>query len=77
MSSDITEIFLANMDIELKQRGWSVTRLAEITGIPKSYFSNIKARRRNAGIHLISQVADALEIPAFKLLIPPVNGKDK
>jgi len=54
-----------------KLKGLTQMRLSEMTGISRTHMSNIEARNVPTSISMdtLFDIAEALEIPAYKLLI--------
>lgn len=76
-SSELTQVFLTNVEAQIARRGWSLDDFAAESGISKVYWYHLKAGRRNAGINTIEQAAQAFEMPAYKLLTPATEKKVK
>ncbi|MYL69906.1 helix-turn-helix domain-containing protein [Halobacillus litoralis] len=52
-----------------KQRGMSLTVLAEYADISKSYLSNIERNlNKNPSVHMVGKIADVLEVSPLELL---------
>lgn len=46
----------------MKERGWTVYRLSEESGVPRSTLSGIFSRRTQPSLHTLSQICDGLNI---------------
>jgi transcriptional regulator with XRE-family HTH domain len=49
------------------QQGWSQERLAEETGIHRTYLGGIETARRNPSLRNIIRIASALKVPVAAL----------
>jgi transcriptional regulator with XRE-family HTH domain len=53
-----------------KARGFSQEKLAELTGLHRTYISSVEREQRNISIKNIQLIAEALSIEPFKLFLP-------
>lgn len=53
------------------QRGWSQERLAMECELDRTYVSAVERRRWNVSLANLDRFAQALEVPAWRLLVPP------
>ncbi|SDM94725.1 Transcriptional regulator, contains XRE-family HTH domain [Fictibacillus solisalsi] len=51
-----------------QKKGWSITKLAERSGVSKGYVSSIENHKTNPSAQMIMKVARALEVPVEKLV---------
>ena len=51
-------------------RGWTQERLAEASGLHRTYVTSLERGQRNASLHALCAVAEALEVPPSTLLRP-------
>jgi transcriptional regulator with XRE-family HTH domain len=54
-----------------KNRGWSQERLAEKSGLARSYVGGVERGQRNIALLNICRLAEALDLPPSALLAPP------
>ena len=52
-------------------RGWSQKVLAELTGLHRTYISQIERGQVNVSIDKLEKLANAFELPVPELLTPP------
>ncbi len=50
-----------------EKQGWSQEKLAEITGLHRTYISGIERGTRNPTIMIVEQIANALKVPIADL----------
>lgn len=50
-----------------EQRGWSQERLAEVSGLHRTYLGGIERGLRNPSLKNLARIAAALEVPLSKL----------
>lgn len=65
---DIVRVFGDNVRMYRKQRGLSQEKLAEISGLHRTYISAIECHRRSIALENIQRIADALDIEPYMLL---------
>ena len=51
-------------------RGWTQERLAEASGLHRTYVTSLERGQRNASLDALCAVAEALEVPPSTLLRP-------
>lgn len=51
-------------------KAWSQEELAFRSGLHRTYVSGVERGKRNPTVLVLQQIADALEVPAFRLLEP-------
>lgn len=71
MSSDPRCLFGVRLSEMRKSRGWSQERLAEKSGLARSYVGGVERGQRNIALLNICKLAEALELPPAVLLALP------
>lgn len=66
---EILRVFALNLKKYRKQKGLTQERFAEISGLHRTYISDIERMQRSIALDNIQKIADALEIEAYKLFI--------
>lgn len=66
---DLLHIFAVNVRNYRSQAGLSQEKLAELTGLHRTYISAVEREKRNISIDNIQQIAEALNIEPYKLFI--------
>ncbi len=61
--------FAINVRNYRKERGYSQERLAELAGLHRTYISAVERERRNISIENIQQIAEALDVDPYVLLM--------
>ena len=69
MDMDIITVFASNVKMYRTNRGLSQDKLAEMTGLHRTYISAIECFRRSISLENIQRIADALGIDAYLLLV--------
>ena len=72
---DILKVFGTNVANFRKQKKLSQEKLAELSNLHRTYISGIECCRRNVTLEAVQQIADALGIDSYKLLIENHNSK--
>ena len=70
---DIRKVFGQNVRRYRETKGWSQEKLAEVSGLHRTYISGIERGTRNPTILIVEQLAQALNVQPSKLL--PVDEK--
>lgn len=65
---NLMHIFATNVKFYRQLKGLSQEKLAELSGLHRTYISAIERERRNISIENIEVIASALEIDAYMLL---------
>lgn len=61
-----------------KEKGISLTELAERAGVAKSYISNLERDiQKNPSIHFIEKIAGVLKVPIESLIDPDTETRDR
>lgn len=66
---DIVKVFGDNVREIRIQKNLSQEKLAELSGLHRTYISGIECCRRNVTLEAVQQIADALGIDSYKLLL--------
>ena len=66
---DIQKTFGLNLKRYRSEKGLSQERLAELSGLHRTYISDIEGFRRNASLKTVQRLADALGIEPYVLLM--------
>ncbi|WP_305113413.1 helix-turn-helix domain-containing protein [Thomasclavelia cocleata] len=52
-----------------KLKGYSQVKLAELTGLHRTYISDVELKKRSISLNNIQKIADALEVPCHVLFL--------
>lgn len=66
---DIIKVFGTNVRLYRKKAGLSQQQLSEISGLHRTYISDIERFRRSIALENVQRIADALDLETFKLFI--------
>lgn len=66
---DIIKVFGTNVRKYRKQKGVSQERFAELSGLHRTYISDIECFRRSISLDNIQKIADALNLETYKLFM--------
>ncbi|MFZ4680731.1 MAG: helix-turn-helix domain-containing protein [Flavobacterium sp.] len=66
---DIKKKFGAKVKHLRTEKGWSQEKLALTADLDRTYIPSIEAGKRNVSITVIEQIAKALDVEIFELLI--------
>ena len=66
----LIHIFANNVKKYRAVKGLSQEALADLSGLHRTYISAIERERRNISIENIENIASALDVDAYQLLIP-------
>ena len=66
---DIKKLFGSNVKKYRLQKGISQEKLADISGLHRTYISDVERGIRSISLDNIKKIANALEIEEFKLFI--------
>ena len=66
---NILEVFGSNVRKYRTTKNISQEKLAELSGLHRTYISDIECFRRNISLDNIQKIADALKIESYKLLM--------
>lgn len=67
---DLIHCFAANVKHYRKEKGYSQEHLAELSGLHRTYISALEREQRNISIENIEKIAEALNLDAYRLLMP-------
>jgi len=67
---DIIKVFGANVRKYRLEKKFSQEKFAELSGLHRTYISDIECFRRSISLDNIQKIADALGIETYKLFIP-------
>lgn len=70
---DIIKVFGTNVRNYRKEKNISQEKLAELSGLHRTYISDIECFRRSISLDNIQKIADALEIKTYKLFMEQKN----
>lgn len=70
---DIKEVFGSNLRKFRTEKGLSQEKFAERCGLHRTYISDIERFQRNVSLENIQRIADALQLPAYILLVEEVR----
>ena len=59
-----------NLKAARADRGYSQERLAEVSGVSRSYIAEVETLNRNVTIDVLARIAEALQLDATELLRP-------
>ena len=66
---NILDLFGSNVNKYRKMKGYSQEKLAELTGLHRTYIGDIELRKRNISLNNIQKIADALDVPYHLLFL--------
>lgn len=66
---NIKEVFGTNLRKYRTEKGFSQEKFAELCGLHRTYISDIECFQRNVSLEDIQKIAEALQIPAYFLLV--------
>ncbi len=66
MTNSTIKLVQANIKKYRHERGYSQEELSEIAGISRDYLSEIERTKKIPSLKRLLQIAEALEVPAFK-----------
>lgn len=66
---DIVKVFGTNVRKYRNEKGISQEKLAELSGLHRTYISDIERFQRSIALENIQRLADALEIEVYKLFL--------
>ena len=66
---NIKKTFGTNLRKLRTEKGFSQEKFAELCGLHRTYISDIESFQRNVSLENIQKIAEALQIPAYFLLM--------
>ncbi|EEG32087.1 restriction-modification system control element Bcll [[Clostridium] methylpentosum DSM 5476] len=66
---EIKKIFGENIKKYRKQKSFSQEKLAELSGLHRTYISAVECGRRSISLNNIEKIADALEVETYQLFV--------
>lgn len=66
---DIVKVFGRNVRKYRKEKGLSQEKLAEISGLHRTYISDIERFQRSISLENIQRIADALDLETYRLFL--------
>lgn len=69
MTNSTIQLVQANIKKYRHERGYSQEELSEIAGISRDYLSEIERTKKIPSLKRLLQIAEALEVPAFKFFL--------
>ena len=67
---DIIRVFGQNVKKYRNKRGYSQEQLADISGLHRTYISDVERFKRSISLDNIQKLADALGIETYLLFVP-------
>lgn len=66
---DILDIFATNIKKYRQAKNISQEKLAEISGLHRTYISDIERSQRSISLNNVQRIANALDVPTYKLFM--------
>lgn len=66
---DIIRVFGTNVRKYRQEKGLSQEKLGELSGLHRTYISDIERFQRSIALENIQRIADALEVETYKLFL--------
>ncbi|MBD5130163.1 MAG: helix-turn-helix transcriptional regulator [Ruminococcaceae bacterium] len=66
---DIVKVFGTNVRKYRNKKGISQEKLAELSGLHRTYISDVERFQRSIALENIQRIADALEVETYKLFL--------
>ena len=66
---DIIRVFATNVRVYREQKGISQEKLAELSGLHRTYISDLERCKRSISLSNVQKLADALEVEPYVLFI--------
>lgn len=73
---NILNVFARNVRLYRMKCGYSQEKLAELSGLHRTYISAVERCQRNISLNNIQNIADALQIETYKLFIQEDEKND-
>lgn len=68
MGNNLRQIVADNIRLLRKQAGLTQEKLAELSGLHRTYIGSVERAERNISVDAIESISDALGVPASDLL---------
>lgn len=66
---DIVKVFGTNVRKYRNEKGLSQEKLGELSGLHRTYISDVERFQRSIALENIQRIADALEVETYKLFL--------
>ena len=66
---DIVKVFGKNVRRYRKEKGLSQEKLGELSGLHRTYISDIERFQRSISLENIQRIADALDVETYRLFL--------
>ncbi|SFO16097.1 Helix-turn-helix [Pseudobutyrivibrio sp. UC1225] len=66
---DILDTFATNVKKYRQAKNISQEKLAEISGLHRTYISDIERSQRSISLNNVQKIANALDVPTYKLFM--------
>jgi len=77
VKEDPHKLLSANMRRFREQRGWSQEKLAEESGLHRTYIGAVERLERNPSLASMKRIADAFDLETWELLCPVRQQKNR
>lgn len=74
--SSCPKLLIFNLNYQLHKRGWTQKDLSKKTKISEPTISGYMTGKIVPGLAMLDTLAEALEIPAFELILPPIHSDE-
>lgn len=74
---NILEVFGSNLKKYREDKHISQEKFAEISGLHRTYISDIERFQRNVSLLNVQKIADAIGLDAYKLLMEDIKNGQK
>ena len=71
----LIHIFASNVKQQRQALSLSQEKLAELSGLHRTYISALERERRNISIDNIQKIAEALQVEAYELFVPTTESE--
>ena len=65
------ELLALNVLALRREKGWSQEDLAFEASLHRTFIAHVERQARNISLDNIERIANAIAVPAYKLLVPP------